>query len=104
MNGILRQKEKRQFYTSFECGMIVDLCGWRFELCRVGLIMLKPAIALAIIVEEQIIETDGYYMGWLWNLIEHEEERKDKETISIHPSVLGLIVIDNKFLLSKWVR
>lgn len=61
MNGILRQKEKKQFFTSFECGMRADL-GWRFELCRVGLIMLKPAIALAIVVEEKI-ETDNYYLG-----------------------------------------
>ena len=41
--------------------MRADL-GWRFELCRVGLIMLKPAIALAIVVEEKI-ETDSYYLG-----------------------------------------
>ena len=34
--------------------MRVDLCGWRFELCSVGLIMLNPAIALAIIGDEKM--------------------------------------------------
>lgn len=45
------EREKDDTVTSLEYGMMVDLCWWRLEVLRCGLIMLKPAIALAIIVE-----------------------------------------------------